>query len=145
MKFWDSSAIVPLIVADPRTSALQRLYQRDAAVLVWWATEIECVSAVARLERQQDLTARAALESFRRLDALKTSWNEVQPLDGVRRIARRLLRVHSLRAADSFQLAAALVASEGQPGSLEMVSLDDRLVDAGRREGLEVIEVEGGE
>jgi hypothetical protein len=49
--------------------------------------------------------------------------------------ARRVLRVHALRAADALQLAAALLVSEGNPGSLEVVTLDDRLLDAARREG----------
>jgi predicted nucleic acid-binding protein len=62
-------------------------------------------------------------------------------MHGVRVTARRLLRVHNLRAADSLQLAAALVASEGHPASLEIVSLDDRLIDAAQREGFTVLDL----
>jgi hypothetical protein len=51
----------------------------------------------------------------------------------------RLLRVHALRAGDALQLAAALVAAEGQPGSLEIVTLDERLALAASREGLRVV------
>lgn len=76
-----------------------------------------------------------------RLDALKGSWHEVQPLETVRRFARRLLRVHELRAADSLQLAAALAAAEGRSDVLEFVSLDDRLLEAARREGFRVLEL----
>ena len=39
---------------------------------------------------------------------LEASWNEIDPTDRVRQQAMRLLRVHSLRAADSLQLAAAI-------------------------------------
>jgi uncharacterized protein len=46
--------------------------------------------------------------------------------------------VHSLRAADALQLAAAIIASEARPASLQIVSLDDRLIDAARREGFTV-------
>ena len=46
-----------------------------------------------------------------------------------------MLRVHSLRAADSLQLAAALVAADHDPASLQVVSLDQRLNDALYQEG----------
>jgi predicted nucleic acid-binding protein len=57
-----------------------------------------------------------------------------------RELANRLSRTHPLRAADAMQLAAALVAAEERPASLRLVTLDDRLADAARREGF-VVEV----
>ena len=118
---------------------MQGLLKTDPQIIVWWASEIECASAIARLERQADLDAGSARKAFQRLDALKEAWHEVQPSEAVRGIARRILRVHNLRAGDALQLAAALIASETKPGSLEIVSLDDRLVDAAVREGLAVV------
>jgi uncharacterized protein len=120
---------------------VQAAYERDPGLLVWWATEIECVSALARLERRDELPGRATATALDRLDALKSAWNEVQPLETVRRTARRLLRVHDLRAADSLQLAAAIAAAEGRSDALELVSLDDRLLEAARREGFRVLEL----
>lgn len=120
---------------------VQAAYERDPGLLVCWATEIECVSALARLERRDELPGRATATALDRLDALKSAWNEVQPLETVRRTARRLLRVHDLRAADSLQLAAAIAAAEGRPDVLELVSLDDRLLEAARREGFRVLEL----
>lgn len=139
MRFWDSSGIVPLLVAQSRTGSMQRILKADPEILVWWASETECASALARLERQADLDERSAARAFQRLDTLKGAWHEVQPSETIRTTARRLLRVHSLRAADSLQLAAALIASETKPASLEIVSLDDRLVQAAVREGLAVV------
>jgi predicted nucleic acid-binding protein len=138
LRFWDSSAIVPLLVGEAKTEAMLALAQDDPAMLVWWATEIECVSAIARLEREDDLSSDATLAALERLDALVEGWNEVQPVEAARRSARRLLRVHSLRAADALQLAAAVAAAEGDPASLEIVTLDDRLTAAARREGFVV-------
>lgn len=46
-----------------------------------------------------------------------------------------MLRVHPLRAADAAQLAAAFVAAERHPSSLEFVILDMRLAAAARKEG----------
>ena len=135
MRFWDSSAIVPLLVGEPSTVAMQTIAQDDPTMLVWWATEVECVSAIARLERQDELSTDAAVVALESLDALAESWSEVQPVEAIRRTARRLLRVHHLRAAAAFQLAAAVVAAEGQPRSLEIVTLDDRLTESAQREG----------
>lgn len=107
---------------------------------VWWATEIECASALARGERSRSLAAVLVDEGFRRLDSLAQSWHVIEPVDAVLRVARRVVRVHELRAADALHLAAALRASQDQPGSLEVVSLDTRLVDAAKREGFPVTE-----
>jgi uncharacterized protein len=104
MKFWDASAIVPLLVGQPATTLLQALASHDPVVLVWWGTEVECASAIARLER-----------------------------DSV--FAR-----HPLRAADALPLAAAFVAAERRPSSLELVTLDDRLAGAARKEGFVLVE-----
>jgi uncharacterized protein len=135
MKFWDASAVVPLIVGEGTTAALQSVAARDPVMLVWWATEVECASAIARLERGGALEAAAADEAFDRLKRLAEAWHEVEPGDGVRETAVRFLRVHPLRAADAAQLAAAFVAAQRRPSSLEIITLDDRLAAAARREG----------
>jgi hypothetical protein len=144
VRFWDSSAIVPLIVADPSTDAVQAIAAEDPVMCVWWGTEIECVSALARLEREDALTDSAITDALSRLDLLAEAWNEVQPVAAVRGVARRLLRVHPLRAADAFQLAAAVVAAENVPASLDVVTLDERLAAAARREGFRVHESDEG-
>jgi uncharacterized protein len=138
LRFWDSSAVVPLTVTEASTEAMQAIAEEDPVMCVWWASEVECVSALARLEREGALSDTATTVALERLDALAESWNEVQPVVAVRGVARRLLRVHTLRAADALQLAAAVVAAEGQPASLEIVTLDERLAAAARREGFSV-------
>jgi predicted nucleic acid-binding protein len=138
LRFWDSSAIVPLTVTEASTDAMRAIAEEDPVMCVWWATELECVSALARLEREGALSDTATTVALERLDVLAESWNEVQPVVAVRGAARRLLRVHALRAADALQLAAAVVAAEGQPASLEIVTLDERLAAAARREGFTV-------
>ena len=141
MRFWDASAIVPLLIAEPSTSALQALAASDPDMLVWWGSGVECASALARLERDAALDPRVAVIAFDRLNQLASGWHEVDPSDIVRETATRLLRVHSLRAADALQLAAAFIAAEQRPGSLEMLTLDDRLANAARKEGFAVIDI----
>ena len=85
------------------------------------------------------MSAASLTEALRRLRALSSGWQEVQPLEAVKETAIRLLRVHDLRAADSLQLAAAIVASEHRSSSLGFVCFDERLAAAARREGFNVI------
>ena len=135
MTFWDSSAIVPLLVAESSTDALITKYREDTEVVIWWATPTECTSAIARLEREAALAPAETTDALLRLDALSLGWLQVEPLDEVREVARRMLRVHPLRAADALQMAAAYLASERRPSTLAFVSLDARLADAARKEG----------
>ena len=135
MKFWDSSALVPLLVRESRTTGMATLYREDPDVAAWWGTEVECSSAVARLERGGMLDADGTEQALSRLDALRRRWQEIQPVADVKMTARRFLRVHPLRAGDALQLAAAFVASERRPSTLAFVCLDARLTDAARREG----------
>lgn len=139
MKFWDSSAIVPLLLAEASTPTVQAIAAQDSSMLVWWATEVECASALARLERDGRIDATVAAQAFERMARLAAGWYEVDPSESVREAAVRFLRVHQLRAADALQLAAAFAASERRPSQLEVVTLDERLAGAARREGFVVI------
>lgn len=139
MRFWDASAIVPLLVAEQQSRDLMSLLERDPTMLVWWGTPVECTSAVARREREGALPSADAATALDRLRRLADGWQEILPTDPVRSTAQRLLRVHPLRAADALQLAAAILAAEHEPSSLELVCLDERLVEAARREGFPVV------
>ncbi|MGH9456985.1 MAG: type II toxin-antitoxin system VapC family toxin [Thermoanaerobaculia bacterium] len=135
MRFWDSSAVLPLIVQESPTKELRELLADDRDVVVWWGTETECISALSRLERQKDIAPPQLAAALDLLGELAAAWHEVTPTTEVRDTAKRLLRIHPLTAADALQLAAAIVASEGDRGSLEIVTLDLRLRDAAERQG----------
>ena len=139
MRFWDSSAIVPLLVAESFSTEVMAEYESDPEAIVWWATEVECVSALARLERDGSLDGPATVDALERLRGLAGAWREVQPIARVRQTAIRLLRVHRLRGADALQLAAAIAAAEDHPASLPLVTLDGRLAQAAEREGFRVV------
>jgi hypothetical protein len=108
-------------------------------MVVWWATPVEFVSALARHERAGNLTSYELADHRRYLKALSMAWIEIQPSPSLRRLAERLLMTHPLRAADALQLAAALTGAQGDPTTLEFVCFDSRLITAARREGLEVL------
>ena len=139
MKFWDTSALVPLLVTEPATAATMNLFRADPAIMVAWTTAVDCASAIARAEHEGLLDQEETSDAFARLDDLARTWREVEPTDGVRDAARRFLRVHRLRAADAIQLGAATLAAERHPASLTVVTLDDRLEAAALKEGFPVI------
>jgi uncharacterized protein len=141
VKFWDTSAIVPLLVAEKTTARLQALGRRDPDMLAWWGSAVECASALARLERDAALDANSAAVAFQRLRQIADAWHEIEPSQLVSENAVRFLRVHPLRAADALQLAAAFVAAERRPPSLQVVTLDERLAEAMRKEGFAVVDI----
>jgi predicted nucleic acid-binding protein len=141
VRFWDASAIIPLLIEEARSGSVESEYRRDPEFVVWWGTDIECVSALARRERDGILERELLAAALARLDLLGAAWQEVQPSQSLRRAAIRLLRVHALRAADALQLAAAVAASEGDSRSLVFVTLDDRLAQAAAREGFPIADI----
>lgn len=139
MRFWDSSAIVPLLVGQAASASVVRIARSDPGMTVWWSTVVECASALARIDRTGTMhhaTRRAALA---RLEVLSARWHEVTPAQRVRDVARRLLVEHPLRAADALQLAAAVVGSGEVSARLPFVCLDERLRAAAAGEGFPVL------
>lgn len=139
MRFWDSSAVIPLVLKEAASEKIKQVIQGDEDLVVWWATRVECLSALARRRREGKLSVEAEGIAKGLLLALATSWSEVLPGELVRQRAERLLAVHPLLDADAFQLAAALVWAEEKPQGLEIVCLDQNLREAALKEGFEVL------
>lgn len=139
MRYWDTSAIIGLLVDEAASTAVRHEHARDIEMSTWWGTQVECVSALARLDREGLLSSPATRDAFRRLDRLSAGWTEVAPSERLRTVSQRLLRTHILRAADALQLAAASVAAEDHPGSLPFVTRDVRLALAAEREGFPTV------
>jgi len=139
MKFWDSSAIIPLCLKEKMSETIKRLIKSDEDVVVWWATRMECFSALSRRRRDGALSVDAEVKAKTVLSVLSTEWSEVQPTEVVRQRAERLLPIHPLRSADAFQLAAALIWAQENPRDHEIVCLDQNLREAAHKEGFIVI------
>ncbi len=134
MRFWDSSALIPLCLSQPLTERARSLYDEDPEIVVWWGSPVECALAFAHLRREGIPISEAEEAARSILSVLRDAWYEVQPGDGLREQALRLLRLHPLRAADSLQLAAGLEWA-GVPPAGEFVTFDERLKAAARLEG----------
>jgi predicted nucleic acid-binding protein len=141
VRFWDASAIVPLLIAEPSTRRLQELLKEDSEMFVWWGSRVECMSALTRRERDGTADEQIMFRALHRLHEFEVEWQEIDPSDSLRDTAIRFLRVHPLRAADALQLAAAFSAAEQQPSSLVVVTLDEKLGTAARKEGFRVMDI----
>lgn len=139
MRYWDPSAIVPMLSLESTSHAVVVAFERDRQMVTWWASLVECTSAIARRARLPSTHPWSADTARTRLRLLSDGWTEVGATDEVRQTAMRLLRTHPLRTGDALQLAAAIAASEGRPPSLTFVTLDDRLADAASKEGFPVL------
>ena len=139
MNFWDSSALLPLLVEEGASKAILALYRKQPEIVAAWSATVECVSALSRLEREGRVPPRAVTKATRQLEELRAAWHEVQPIEPVRRLACRLLRAHPLRAADAMQLACALMAAGSHAGDWGFTCLDGRLCEAAEREGFRVL------
>lgn len=139
MRFWDSSAVVPLLVEEARSGACRALRRADRTMVVWVLTRTEVLSALHRLVREGHLKKSDLAPAVRRLDTLSSTWTEIDAVEPTRERAERALGVHVLTAADAMQLGAALVAARDRPKRRVFVTADERLADAARAEGFDAV------
>jgi hypothetical protein len=138
MRFWDSSAIIPLIVKEAQSEYCIQAYRADCDVLVWTLSKVEIFSALCRRLRDGALGPDAFNAASHRMNSLFETIYEVTTIQRVKDRAIRLLRIHPLRAADALQLAAVMVAAEENTQRLPLMCFDDRLTAAARLEGFQV-------
>lgn len=139
MRYWDTSALVPLFVAEPTTDAVRSWLREDGLIVTWAWTRVEIASAVERRSRDGDLSRKQRRSVLSRLNEFGATWHEVIEMLAVRSRASSMLARHSLRAADAAQLGAAVHVQEQLGVPLQFVALDRRLVEAAEREGLAVL------
>ena len=135
MIFWDSSAVIHLLIDQGKHDQVRRQLERDRDMLVWWGSCAECAAALARLERSAELLTDHVQAALQLLSRYRERWIEVAPSEELLELAMRLPRSHDLRAGDSFQLAAAVIACRHRPGSTLFYTFDSRLLLAAKKEG----------
>jgi len=138
MRYWDSSALVPLVLGEANSPKMRELLLADPHIATWAWTWVEIAGAVERRSREGLFTPLQRREALERVQRLAEVCDEVTDVIAVRRRALGVLARHPVRAADAAQLGAALVIAHDLPTELFFVCLDARLTDAAEREGLRV-------
>jgi len=127
---------VPLLLRE-ETSTRYRKSARDEPIVTWWGSLVECTAAIERRARLGE-TPEAVATAYRNLTELFPQWREIYPTDKLRRAAVRLVRTAGVRTGDALHLAAATVASNFEPGTVQFLTEDLRLKVAAEREGFVV-------
>ena len=139
MRYWDASALVPLIVGEPTSEKMRGLLAEDDRIATWVWSYTEIAGAVERRAREGAISWDQRLSVLQRLLVLADSWDEVTDVLAVRSRANSLVARHPLRAADAGQLGAALLLKEQVVSPLTFVCLDRNLSLAANDEGLHVL------
>ncbi len=141
MIFWDTSALVSMLVTEKQTPLRRAQLLGDPDMAVWWGTLVECESGLQRRLREKALNMESVSQARKRLEFMAASWYEVPSSPELRQIAIRLLRTHPLRAADALQLAAALTVAGAGVDRLRFACSDTRLNLAAEIENLVLLEM----
>ncbi len=139
MRFWDTSALLSLVVDQGSSQEAERWAAADPVVVVWTLARVEAVSALRRLVREDALEESEARRAEGMLEEILAPAHTIADVERVKETACRLLRTHALRAADALQLGAALAWAGDTARGHGFVTLDRRLGVAAEREGFDVV------
>ncbi|SNS43949.1 Predicted nucleic acid-binding protein, contains PIN domain [Geodermatophilus saharensis] len=138
--YFDTSALVPLIVAEPTSVRCRRVWDQAEAVLTVELTYVEAAAALARAQRLGRLTGTQHAEALQRWDAL---WDQVVSLSVDTQLVRSaagLAATYGLRGYDAVHCAAAV----GHADSTVVATAGDGdLLEAWRTAGLAVVDTTG--
>lgn len=124
--YFDTSAIVPLLIAEPGSELSQRLWDDADDVVTTQPSYVEAAAALAQALRLARLTEQSYGSAIRVLDVL---WDEFAVLavdDQIVRRAATLACTCALRGYDAVHCAAA---EQCDDGDLVVVAGDQRLLD----------------
>jgi predicted nucleic acid-binding protein len=138
MRFWDTSALIPLMLEEAESGRMRLLLAEDRAIAIASITPLEIASVLWRRRHAGLLHLDEHHEADALFAELSARWNEVMPTTLILRKALDVVTRHPLRTLDAIQLGAAIVLSH-EPACMTMVTLDRNLADAARAEGFEVL------
>jgi hypothetical protein len=138
VRFWDSSALVALVIPEAGTARVRTWVNEDPQIAVWTLTRVELLSALARHRRDRPRAAEQLVRARGEVLEAWERWTEVTAVDVVRAHAERIVERHPLRAADALQIGAAVVFGRGEPSAVDFVTLDAAQAEAATREGFHV-------
>jgi predicted nucleic acid-binding protein len=135
--YFDTSAIIPLIVDEPASVDSERVWNEADRVVGVRLLYAEARAALARAERMGRVDGRQLGRAIDELDALVDAVDFVEVTDQLVRVAGQLAEDHALRGYDAVHLAAALSVADDD---LVLVTGDRELAAAALDLGLGVAE-----
>jgi predicted nucleic acid-binding protein len=131
--YFDTSALVPLIIAEPTSSAAVALWNGAARAVATPLAYVESHAALAQAERLGRITRHQLRCGLEELELLDRQLDRVEFTHALSVFAGEIAERHSLRAYDAVHLAGALTV--GGP-DLVFATADRRLATAASDAGL---------
>ena len=122
----ESSAVVALLLGEPKADVAARTLGGATRVLASTLTRIECSRAVVRGLTLGHIGRAQATALLRTLAEWNMGWDQIELGDDVAERAMQPFPVEPLRTLDAIHLASAVVARETL-GPITMVSFDERV------------------
>jgi uncharacterized protein len=136
--YFDTSAVVPLLIAEPGSARAASLWNGADRVVSVWLTYPETRAALAQAERFGRLTARQLRVAVTEFGSLFEEIDIVEVDDALARRAGELAEVRQLRGYDAVHLAAA---DRVRDPNVVVIAGDGALLDAATAEGMTVAEL----
>jgi predicted nucleic acid-binding protein len=131
--YFDTSAIVPLLVYEPTTDHCARLWNEATRIVCARLVYPEACAALARAVRMQRLTSAQMVAATAELDDLVDQVDFMEITENLARVAGRLAQQHGLRGYDVVHLAAGVTIADHD---VVFVTGDADLADAATASGL---------
>jgi uncharacterized protein len=136
--YFDTSAVVPLLIAEPGSARAASLWDGADRVVSVRLIYPETRAALAQAERLGRLTARQLRDAVSGFDSLFEEIDLVEIDDALARRAGELAEVRQLRGYDAVHLAGA---DRVRDPSVVVIAGDGALLDAAAAEGMAVAEI----
>jgi predicted nucleic acid-binding protein len=131
--YFDTSAIIPLLISEPSTDHCTRLWNEASRIVGVRLIYPEACAALARAVRVQRLTSAQMSNATSDLDVLIQEIDHIEITDNLARAAGQLAQHHSLRGYDAVHLAAAVAVADRD---VVLVTGDTDLAGAAAERGL---------
>jgi len=140
MIYFDSSALVKRYVQEEGTEFVETLCEKERLIATSKLTYPEILSALARKRRLKEISDKEYEAIFQKF---MNDWAGITVLefhDELFALLKRLIELHSLRAADAVHLASALWLKESMGEQVVFVASDIDLLKAAGQERLDHID-----
>jgi uncharacterized protein len=131
--YFDTSAIVPLLVHEPTTDHCARLWNEATRIVCARLVYPEACAALARAVRIQRLTSAQMVAATAELDDLVDQVDFIEITENLAVVAGRLAQQHGLRGYDAVHLAAGVTIADHD---VVFATGDGDLADAATASGL---------
>lgn len=133
--YFDTSAVVPLIINEPSTDLCTRVWNESSRIVCARLLHPEARAALAKAERMGRVDRSQLDAAVTELDSIIGEIDHIEVTAELARAAGDLAQAHGLRGYDAVHLAAAVTVADGE---LVLVTGDSDLVAAASAIGLAV-------